>query len=48
MYTVFVRPSGERIYKRVTLVALKGKGKNVSELKKEVVEQNKEDTKGVN
>lgn len=48
MYTVFVRPSDERIYKRVTLVTPKGKGKNVSELKKEIMEQNKEDIKGGN
>ena len=48
MYTVFVRPSGERVYKKVRLMALKGKGKNVSELKKEIEEENKEDTKGDN
>ena len=48
MYTVFIKPSGERIYKRVTLVTPKGKGKNVSELKKEIVKQDKEEEKGDN
>ena len=48
MYTVFIKPSGERVYKRVTLVTQKGKGKNVSELKKEIEKQNKESAKGGN
>ena len=50
MYMVVVKPNGERIYKRVTLMSPKCMGKKwgVTELRKEIVKQNKEDIKGDN
>lgn len=50
MYMVVVKPKGERIYKRVTLMSPKCMGKkwSVTELKKEIMKQDKEEEKGDN
>lgn len=50
MYMVVVKPNGERIYKRATLMSPKCMGKKwgVTELRKEIVKQDKEDIKGDN